>query len=75
MNIDTIHVYLLDEGTDCWYPVRAERLGDDRYRILDAAPKDQAWEFKKGDIVRCRKQKLGTGTTFEDKLVAFEISN
>jgi hypothetical protein len=59
MNITTIHVYLSEEAVDCWYPVRAEHLGDDRYRILDEPPEDSILEFGKDDIVRCRLQKLG----------------
>jgi glutamate mutase epsilon subunit len=70
MKIETIHVYLPEEAVDCWFPVRAEHIRDDLYRILDPV-----WEFGKGDIVRCRIQKLGAGVTFEDCLVAFEKSN
>jgi hypothetical protein len=68
----TIYVYLSDEAVDCWFPARAEHLGSDLYRILDEPPDDPVWEFGKGDVVRCRFQKLGSGTTFEDKLVAYE---
>jgi hypothetical protein len=71
-NIVTIHVYLPEERVDCWFPVHAEHLGGDRYCILDEAPDDPVWEFRKGDIVRCRFQKLEAGVTFEDKLVAYE---
>jgi hypothetical protein len=70
--ITTIHVYLPDERVDCWFPMRAEHLGGNRYRILDDEPEDPVWEFGKGDVVRCRLQKLGSGITFEDKLVAYE---
>ena len=75
MKIETIHVYLPEEAVDCWFPVRAEHIRDDLYRILDDAPEDPVWEFGKGDIVRCRIQKLGAGVTFGDCLVAFEKSN
>jgi hypothetical protein len=75
MKIETIHVYLPEEAVDCWCPVRAEHLGGDRYRILDEAPVDPVWQFGKGDAVRCRVQKLGTGITFTDGLVAFELSS
>jgi hypothetical protein len=68
----TIHVYLPDEGTDCWFPCRAEHLGGDLYRVLDEAPEDPVWEFNKGDVVRCRMQRLAEGTTYRDELVAFE---
>jgi hypothetical protein len=67
-----IHVYLPEEAVDCWYPARAEHLGGDRYLILDEAPEDPVWQFAKGDIVRYRLQKLGTGIVFTDKLVAYQ---
>jgi hypothetical protein len=72
MKTSTIHIYLLNEGVDTWYPVHAEHLGGDRYRILEEAPEDPVWQFGKDDVVRCRIQKLGSGTTFADALVAFE---
>jgi hypothetical protein len=75
MSITTIHVYLPEEAVDCWYPVRAEHLGDDRYRILSEPPEDPVLEFGKDAIVRCKLQKLGAGIGFTDQLVAFEISN
>jgi hypothetical protein len=75
MTIVTIHVYLPEEAVDCWYPVQAEHLGGDRYRILEEPENDPVLEFHKGEIVRCRFHKLGEGLVFEDKLVAYEISN
>jgi hypothetical protein len=75
MTIVTINVYLPEEAVDCWYPVQAEHLGGDRYRILEEPESDPVLEFHKGEIVRCRLQKLGAGLIFEDKLVAYEISN
>jgi hypothetical protein len=50
-------------------------LGGDRYRILEEPENDPVLEFHKGEIVRCRFHKLGEGLVFEDKLVAYEISN
>jgi hypothetical protein len=75
MTIETIHVYLPEEAVDCWYPRRAEYLGDGLYRIIDENPLDPVCQFGKGDIVRCRKQKLMFGVTPTDTLVAYEISN
>ena len=50
-----IYVYLLDEGTDVWAPVDAERVGDDLYRIVseNSDPDDECWEFTTGEVVRC----------------------
>ena len=73
MGRTTIHVYLPEEAVDCWFPVQAEHVGDDRYRILEEPDSDPVLEFHKGDVVRCRIQKLGTGITFADALVAYEL--
>jgi len=60
---DTIYVYLLDEGTDCWKPVSAEHLGNDVYRIISVNkdPEDERWEFGNGEVVRYRHRKLAGG--------------
>jgi hypothetical protein len=52
MTIVTIHIYLPEEAVDCWYPVQAEHLGDDRYRILEEPENDPVLEFHRGEIVR-----------------------
>jgi hypothetical protein len=75
VTIVTVHICLPEEAVDCWYPVQAEHLGGDRYRILDEPAEDPVLEFHKGDVVRCRLKKLGTDVTFTDELVAYEISN
>ncbi|MGQ2987954.1 MAG: hypothetical protein ACT6RS_12085 [Blastomonas fulva] len=50
--IGAVHVRLLDEGTDVWRPVEAERLGETTYRIADqTVPADEVWSFQPGDIV------------------------
>jgi hypothetical protein len=75
MTIVNSYIYLPEEAVDCWYPVQAEHLGGDRYRILEEPESDPILEFHNGEIVRCRFQKLGVGRTFEDELVAYEISS
>ena len=57
-----ILVALLDEGTDCWRPVEAEHVGGDRYKIVEAVPKDERWQFQTDDIVRCQKREFQDGT-------------
>lgn len=50
--MSTIHVRLLDEGTDVWRPVAAERLGETTYRLASIpVPDDETWSFQPGDIV------------------------
>jgi len=50
--LSTVHVRLLDEGTDVWRPVQAERLGETTYRLAHGSvPEDENWSFQPGDIV------------------------
>lgn len=50
-----IYVALLDEGTPCWRPVEAERVGETVYLILDQHydREDERWQFEPGDAVEC----------------------
>ena len=51
-DLSIVHVRLLDEGTDVWRPVGAERMGETTYRLADdAIPADERWSFQPGDIV------------------------
>jgi hypothetical protein len=61
--IETIFVYLLDEGTDVWRPVQAEHVSGDRYRIIgtNSDPDDEHWEFQTGEVVRCEFRDLSGG--------------
>jgi len=48
-------------------------LHDDLYRPIDASPDGEAWEFERGDTVRCRRRQLsGDEGKITDCLVAFE---
>ena len=64
----TIYVALLNEGTDCWRPVTAERVSEGLFQIVDSQPEDEQWEFPPGQIVRCRERTFSDGRG----LVAFE---
>lgn len=61
--IETIYVYLFDEGTDVWRPVEAVHVSDDRYRITgtNSDPDDEHWEFQTGEVVRCELRDLSGG--------------
>lgn len=52
----TVYVYLLEEGTDVWRPVKAMRITDGMYRLLGPIPEGEIWEFQPDDIVRCEDQ-------------------
>lgn len=50
-----IFVSLLDEAVDVWRPVRAERLHDNVYRIVDQPynREIETWQFEPGVEVVC----------------------
>ncbi len=58
----TIYVALLNEGTDCWRPVTAERVSEDQFRIADSQPEDEEWEFKPGHVVQCQLHTFHDGS-------------
>ena len=57
----TLHVPLLDEGTDVWRPIQAELLSENRYRVLGPMPEDEAWEFPPDSIVSAVERELSSG--------------
>ena len=76
MTTETIFVFLPREATAVWAPVDAERVGDNVYRIVDCRGEDDAVEFGKGAVVRCRLQVLsGDLGRDEECLVAYESAN
>jgi hypothetical protein len=67
-----IYVYLLDEGTDVWRPVDAEKVADDLYRLIGSPPDDtENWEFQTGSVVRVENRTLSDGPA----LVAVESAH
>ena len=66
-----IYVKLLDEGTDVWIPVDAEKIND-HYKIIseNTSDGDEIWEFNYGDHVKVKKRKFSGGFT---GLVAVEL--
>jgi len=72
METVTIYVFLRDEAIDVWAPVDAEHVREDVYRIVNCRGEDEAAEFEKGMLVRCRPQPLCEGVHEETCLVAFE---
>jgi hypothetical protein len=61
MNIITLYVRLLDEGTDVTRPTQAEELTGGYFRVLsspDYDPEDEHWEFPPGSIVRAESREL-----------------
>ena len=56
--METIYVKLLDEGTDCWRPVKAMKVGEDLYQLNGAVPTDEIWEFLPGTVVRVTRKEF-----------------
>jgi hypothetical protein len=56
----TIHIRLLDEGTEVWRPVEAKWLGGDTFLISpdNEVPTDETWEYQPGELVRCSHKSL-----------------
>ena len=58
--METIHVRLLDEGTDCWRPVEADEISSRVFRLArqSPVPEGESWEFQPGDTVLCESREL-----------------
>ena len=54
-------VPLVDEGTTCYRPVRAECVGDSVFRLIDEQPDDEEWKFRRGDLVNAKEMELSDG--------------
>ena len=65
VNVATIYLPLLNEGTDCWRPVEAIELGSDLFRIVSQKPEDEEWPYRSGEVVRCRWRQFSEGEGWE----------
>ena len=62
---EKIYIPLLDEGTNVWRPIQAEKVGPDTYRIpahYDPGAHGEQWEFQPGATVVCQPTKTSDGT-------------
>jgi hypothetical protein len=60
----TIHVRLLQEGTEVSRPTQAAEIDGGLFQILatpDYDPHDEEWEFPPGSVVRCESRKSSEG--------------
>ena len=67
MKMQTVYVYLLDEGSDAWAPVEAQYVTGSVYRIVGHRNADEKPEFAPGDLVHCRLRAFTDG----EALVAY----
>lgn len=54
-------VYLLEEGTDVYRPVKFKAISQDVFEVLetdDYDPTDETWEFAPGSKVRLVKRRI-----------------
>jgi hypothetical protein len=49
----TIYMPLIEEGTDCWRPVRAVHIGADLFEVIKKIPASEVWAFAPFSRVRC----------------------
>jgi len=66
-----IYMPLIGEGTDCWRPVRAVRITENVFRIVDQIRPDESWKFGEDSRVRCRDRIFSGGVS---GLEAFEYA-
>jgi hypothetical protein len=63
----TIHVRLLNEGTDVSRPTEGREIEEGLYEIIPTAdynPADEEWEFPPGSFVRISKRETDYGEYF-----------
>ena len=59
-----VYVKLLDEGTDVWRPVPAERQSDGSFRLRQPRsydPETETWEFPPNTRVKCERRTFSDG--------------
>jgi hypothetical protein len=62
---ETIHIAILNKGTDVWRPASALQVGPHTYVVLLTQgydPEIEEWEFPPGSIVVCEEKALREGT-------------
>ena len=55
---------MLNEGTDVWRPVVAEKVSEDAFRLVGTYDDTEEWEFSTGSVVRAETRKLSSGLRF-----------
>jgi hypothetical protein len=62
MSIETVHMPLLNEGTNVWRPVSAETQDDGAFRILGPVPEGEEWAYQPGEVVKAKHHVFADGT-------------
>jgi hypothetical protein len=66
-----VYMPLLNEGTDCWRPVRATQTAEDVFEITDLPETGEQWVLATGSRVHGRNHVFAQGET---GLLAFELA-
>ncbi len=64
VDIASVYVQLLNEGTTCYRPAPFVQLGHDTVQLLAPpgyCPEDEEWEFVPGSVVRLAWKILSSG--------------
>ena len=71
-NFDLIYVDVKGYPVKVWQPVKAVRVHENCYRILESSsdPEHGYWQFSYNDVVRCEKSYFSED---ESGLIAFAI--
>ena len=69
-----IYMPLIDEGTECWRPVRANLIDSDIFQVVDDIPRGESWAFAPFSRVRCRDKVLADGR-IEQVIFAYAIES
>jgi hypothetical protein len=59
INVATIYIPLLNEGTPVVRPTQGVKVGRSAYRVLPTQeydPNDEEWEFPPGSVVECERE-------------------
>jgi hypothetical protein len=66
-----IYMPLVGEVTDCWRSVRARRLAEDIFEVIEQSPANESWKFAPFSRVRCQNRTFAAGKA---GLEAFEYA-
>jgi hypothetical protein len=62
--IETIYVKILNEGTTVWRPVKAEKILNNVFKIIDFPEHGEKWEFSPNTKVICALQEKSVGMVY-----------
>jgi hypothetical protein len=63
IEMTTIYMPLLNDGTTVWRPIGAERLSQNTYRVKGPMPDDEKWAFAPGSVVTVVPQLFADGSS------------